>query len=136
MAALLLFWPALAVALALLQGPLLPAIRRTPPGAEANAQRRALHGWGLLSYALPLALAPWLPLPWWAWLGGAVGGRLLFDPILNVSSGRPAGYVGQTAATDQLLRRLAPAQPERLALLLRATVLLALQATGYLLHHH
>lgn len=111
----LLFWPLLAAAQALSQGALLPAIRRTPPGPEADAQASALHGWGTVAYGLPMVLIPWLPLPWVAWVGAAFLSRaLVFDPVLNKAAGRPVFEVGQTAWSDKLLRRIAPARPERL----------------------
>ena len=122
--ALLLFWPALVLALARLQGPLLPALRRTPPGDEATAQSRALHGWGSLAYYLPVLLVP-AGLPGWVWLGTAAMARLvLFDVLLNQAAGDPLFHVGSTAATDRLLRRLSRS-PDRLNAAVKATGLLA-----------
>lgn len=123
---LLLFWPVLAVVQALSQGPTLPAIRRTPAGPEADRQANALHGWGTVMYLLPLPLGHWLPVPVLAWALACFTSRFLFDPVLNVSSGRPAGYVGETAWSDRALRRLAPGNPERLSLVLRLGVALGL----------
>ncbi len=112
-----IFWPALLFFLAYPQGVLMPAVRRTPPGPEAIRQARALHLGLVLAYFLPLALVavfarPHLPLH----AVVAVLVRLAgFDPILNHYAGSPAFHVGETAATDKLLRKLAPAHPERLS---------------------
>jgi hypothetical protein len=100
-----------------MQGRLMPAIRRTPPGEEAKEQDNALHIVGTLAYFLPLLLTPA------AWLFGglvALAARVaLFDVVLNTAARRPAFEVGQTAATDKLLRKLAPTNPERLSAILR-----------------
>jgi hypothetical protein len=96
-----LFWPIAVGLMALGQGLLLPAIRRTPPGSEARRQALALHYVLVASYYLPLALVPA------TWLA-ALGSRLLFfDLVLNVASEKPAFYVGQTAAMDKALQWLA-----------------------------
>jgi hypothetical protein len=79
------------------QGLLMPAIRRTPPGAEAKLQSRALHGLLTAVYFLPVVLAP---ATWLAWL-------LLFDPCLNLGAGDKLFAVGKTAGSDNLLRWLA-----------------------------
>ena len=111
----LLFWPLFCAAFAYLQGILLPAIRRTPPGVESNNQAFALHVVGSVVYLLPLVFTPTI-------VGVAIclGSRLaLFDPVLNRAAGRPWLEVGQTAFTDKLLRRLGSDKPERVSLLVR-----------------
>lgn len=125
MATILLFWPAFCILFALMQGLLMPAIRRTPPGTEANRQAFALHWVGTIAYFLPVWLNPSLLA-----IGVAFAARvLLFDVVLNLGAGRPAFEVGQTAAWDKLLRRLAPKHPERLSAGIRiAAALLAAAA--------
>jgi hypothetical protein len=56
----LLYWPAAVLLIAWAQGKLLPAIRRTPPGREAQLQALALHYVLGVGYLLPLTLAPTL----------------------------------------------------------------------------
>lgn len=116
-----LFWPALLFFLAYPQGVLMPAVRRTPPGSEATAQARALHLGLLLAYFLPLALIALFDRSHLLLnVAVAVLVRVAgFDPILNYYAGDPAFHVGQTAATDKFLRRLAPTHPERLSALCR-----------------
>jgi hypothetical protein len=120
----LLYWPAAVLLMAWAQGKLLPAIRRTPPGREAQLQALALHYVLGVGYLLPLALAPTM-------LGAvdALASRpLLFDPVLNTSAGEPAFAVGGTALTDRALRWLATrlgVQPERLRLVVWVGSLLA-----------
>jgi hypothetical protein len=111
----LLYWPAAVLLMGWAQGKLLPAIRRTPPGREAQLQALALHYVLGVGYLLPLTLAPTM-------LGGGVAlasRLLLFDPVLNTSAGEPAFAVGATALTDRALRWLAlrlGMHPERLRL--------------------
>jgi hypothetical protein len=111
----LLYWPAAVLLMAWAQGKLLPAIRRTPPGREAQLQALALRYVLGVGYLLPLALAPTL-----LGVGVALASRLLlFDPMLNTSAGEPAFAVGATALTDRALRWLAARlswPPERLRL--------------------
>jgi len=121
-------WPLFCFALAWMQGRLLPAIRLTPPGTEADEQATALHGWGTAAYFLPLALTP--PLLLFAALVALAARVALFDAVLNTAARRPAFEVGQTAATDKLLRKLAPVHPERLSALLRLAFALVLAATA------
>lgn len=123
----LLFWPALVLVLSLMQGLLMPAIRRTPSGTpEAKRQANALHGWGTLAYFLPLLLCP-AAVPFWFWLATAVLTRLaLFDVPLNLAAGDKPFAVGQTAFFDQVLRTLAPGRPDMLNALIKAGALLAL----------
>lgn len=105
-----LVWPLLAAGWAYVQGCVLPAVRRTPPGAEASKQATGLHLVGSLVYFLP-----WLLVPTAQLLADAALSRLLlFDPVLNATAGRPLFEVGQTAAFDKLLRKLAPGRPDRL----------------------
>jgi hypothetical protein len=108
-----LYWPAAVLLMAVGQGLLLPAIRRTPPGSEAKRQSFALH-WVLTAvYFLPLVLAPG------TWLEAVLSRLLLFDPALNLASGAKAFAVGTTALTDRALRKLAARlswPPERLRL--------------------
>ena len=117
----LLFWLVFCALLATMQGRLLPAVRRTPPGEEAQQQAFALHYIGAAAYLLPVVLnASWL------FLATALVVRvLLFDPIINASSGVPLFYVGQTALMDKLIRRAAPAKPERFRLYLSLFILAA-----------
>ena len=111
----LLYWPAAVLLMAWAQGKLLPAIRRTPPGREAQLQALALHYVLGVGYLLPLTLAPTL-------LGVAVAlvsRLLLFDPVLNYAAGDAVFAVGATALTDRALRWLAARlswPPERLRL--------------------
>ena len=121
---LLLYWPAAVLLMAWAQGKLLPAIRRTPPGREAQLQALALHYVLGVGYLLPLTLAPTL-------LGGGVAlasRLLLFDPVLNYAAGEPAFAVGATALTDRALRWLAARlswPPERLRLVVWVGTILA-----------
>jgi hypothetical protein len=108
-----LYWPAAVLLMAVGQGLLLPAIRRTPPGPEAKRQSFALH-WVLTAvYFLPLVLVPG------TWLEAVLSRLLLFDPAINLASGAKAFAVGATALTDRALRSLAARlswPPERLRL--------------------
>ncbi len=107
-------WPALAAGSALMQGLVLPAIKRTPPGPEAQRQHIGLHWVGLLVYGLP-----WLFAPTWPLLADAALSRaLLFDPVLQATQGLPLFGVGYTALTDKLLRKVAPRRPDRLRFVL------------------
>lgn len=114
----LLFWPAFCVLLALMQGWLMPAIRRTPPGEEAKRQAFALHVVGTLAYFLPWALTPTALS-----LVLACAARLLFDPVLNAAAGSPLFYVGRTAFSDRLLRKLAGNSAPLLSAALRVLAL-------------
>jgi hypothetical protein len=96
-----LYWPAAVLLMALGQGLLLPAIRRTPPGPEAKRQSFALHIVLTAAYFLPLVLAPG------TWLEAVLSRLLLFDPAINLASGVKVFAVGKTAVTDQALRWLA-----------------------------
>jgi hypothetical protein len=111
------YWPAAVLLLAWAQGKLLPAIRRTPPGREAQLQALALHYVLGVSYLLPLTLTPTM-----LGVGVALLSRLLlFDPVLNKSAGDAAFAVGQTALTDRAIRWLATKlswPPERLRVVL------------------
>lgn len=115
----LLIWLAVCACMAAGQGYLLPAVRRTPPGAEATQQAFALHALLLLAYALPVLLA------WQTWPAMLIARAAVFDVVLNAAAGRPAFEVGQTAATDKLLRRLAPGKPDRLRFILWLAAVLA-----------
>jgi hypothetical protein len=125
----LIFWPIFVLLIAVGQGILLPAIRLTPPGAEAQRQSIALHQLFGAAYFLPLLLAPsWLALAY------ALTVRLaLFDPALNGFAGTSLFYVGQTAGFDKLLRKLSPTHPERLSALVRVVALAAALFVGVLL---
>jgi hypothetical protein len=108
-----LYWPAAVLLMAVGQGLLLPAIRRTPPGAEAKRQAFALHIVLTAVYFLPLVLAPG------TWLEAVLSRLLLFDPALNLASGGKAFAVGATAFTDRVVHWLAARlswPPERLRL--------------------
>jgi hypothetical protein len=94
------YWPAAVVLMAWAQGWLMPAIRRTPPGAEARLQAFALHWLLTACYFLPLSLAPSL-----LGIGVALSCRLLlFDPVLNLAAGDIVFAVGSTAKTDRAIR--------------------------------
>jgi hypothetical protein len=95
------YWLPAAGLMAYAQGVLLPAIRRTPPGAEARRQAFALHWLLTAVYFLPVVLAPA------TWLAAVLARLLLFDPALNLGAGDKLFAVGQTAGSDKLLRRLA-----------------------------
>lgn len=118
----LLFWPVFALNIGLMQGPLMPAIRRTSAGPEAAAQSRALHLFGALVYFLPVALSP-AGVPFWLWAATAVVARVvLFDVGLNLSDGNSDTgpfHVGQTATYDKWLRKLSPGSPDKLNALLK-----------------
>ncbi|MBJ6145755.1 hypothetical protein [Hymenobacter sp. BT559] len=108
-----IYWPAAVLLMALGQGLLLPAIKRTPPGPEAKRQSFALHYVLTAAYFLPLVLAPG------TWLEAVLSRLLLFDPVINLASGGKVFAVGATAATDRALRWLAARlswPPERLRL--------------------
>lgn len=95
------YWLPAAGLMAYAQGLLMPAIRRTPPGAEARRQAFALHWLLTAVYFLPVVLAPA------TWLAAGLARLLLFDPLLNLGAGDKLFAVGQTAGSDKLLRRLA-----------------------------
>jgi hypothetical protein len=95
-----LYWLAAVLLMAASQGLLLPAIRRTPPGAEARRQAFALHVLLTVLYFLPVVLAPA------TWVVALLARLLLFDLVLNLAAGEPAFAVGQTAATDRALQWL------------------------------
>jgi hypothetical protein len=108
-----------------MQGRLMPAIRRTPPGEEAQEQDNALHKVGTLAYFLPIAFAA--PALWLVSALIALASRAaLFDFVLNRAARRPAFEVGQTAFIDKWLRKISPTHPERLSAAARllATLLL------------
>ena len=104
----LVIWLAAAALSAAGQGYLMSAIRRTPPGAEAKQQSFALHILLTLAYAVPVLLA------WQTWPAMLIARAVAFNPILNLTAGRPAFEVGATAWSDRALRRLAPGRPDRL----------------------
>lgn len=95
------YWPAAAALMAYAQGQFMPAIRRTPPGAEARRQAFALHVLLTAVYFLPVVLAPA------TWLAALLARLLLFDPVLNLGAGDKLFAVGQTAASDRALQWLA-----------------------------
>lgn len=122
----LLFWPAFCLLYGYVQGVLMPAIRRTPAGEEADKQSTALHVVGALVYFLPLVLAPT-----WVDVGASVAARLiLFDLGLNYGAGDPLLAVGHKALFDRTLRKLAPDNPETLNGLVKLTALLCCVAVG------
>jgi hypothetical protein len=96
-----LYWPVAVALMAIGQGLLLPAIRRTPPGPEAKRQAIALHYVLFALYLLPIALVPA------TWLAAVLSRLLLFDPVLNLAAGYPPFAVGQTAVSDRALQWLA-----------------------------
>ena len=104
-----LYWLAAVLLLAWAQGWLMPAIRRTPPGAEASRQDKALHWLLTAVYFLPLllviCLAPHLIIS--SSIIAVLARLLLFDPVLNLAAGDTVFAVGQTAATDRALQWLA-----------------------------
>ena len=105
------YWLPAAGLMAYAQGLLMPAIRRTPPGAEAKRQAFALHILLGIVYALPLLLLTQLGLPGKVVATHAVlmalARLLLFDPLLNLGAGDKLFAVGQTAASDRALQKLA-----------------------------
>jgi hypothetical protein len=124
----LLYWPAAVLLLAWAQGKLLPAIRRTPPGREAQLQALALHYILGAYYLLALVFVPT------AWLVALLSRLLLFDPVLNASAGEPVFAVGNTALTDRVIRQAAKwahMKPEHLRFLLWLACLVL--AIAYLL---
>jgi hypothetical protein len=122
-----LYWPAAVLLMAVGQGLLLPAIRRTPPGPEAKRQAFALH-WVLTAvYFLPLVLVPG------TWLEAVLSRLLLFDPAINLASGAKTFAVGATAITDRAIRQAASwgrMKPEGMRLLLWL-LCLVLAVAGY-----
>ncbi|MDO7888249.1 hypothetical protein [Hymenobacter cheonanensis] len=104
-----LYWPAAVVLMAAGQGLLLPAVRRTPPGAEARRQSFALHGLLTAVYFLPvvlvLCLAPHDSIR--HGIIAVLARLLLFDPVLNLAASDRPFAVGQTAASDRALQWLA-----------------------------
>jgi|GEM_PF-2774467 len=96
-----LYWLPAVLLMATGQGLLLPAIRRTEPGAEAKRQAFALHWLLTAAYYAPLALAPR------TWSAAVLARVLLFDPVLNLAAGDHAFAVGQTAASDRALQWVA-----------------------------
>lgn len=94
------FWLAFTVLMALMQGLLLPTLRLTPPGKEADTHDLALHKVGLVAYFLPVALT----LTWGAFVIAALTRFALFDAVANAASGTQLFYVGNTAKSDKFLR--------------------------------
>jgi hypothetical protein len=134
----LLFWPIFLALFAAGQGLLMAAIRRTPPGSEASQQAFALHWLFTAVYFLPFFLCP-PAVPFWLWAVVGFGVRVIaFDVVLNYASGYPLFAVGSTAATDLLIRKLAPINPARLNAILKATAfaLLAAAAIGVAIAHN
>jgi hypothetical protein len=128
----LLYWPLAIVLQAWATGWLIPAIRRTPPGAEAKRQDVALHIMLAASYVLPLLLLTQLDLPGKLVAAHALvagGARLLlFDPVLNLAAGDIVFAVGSTAKTDQTIRWASNKlgmEPEHLRFLLWLMCLIA-----------
>jgi hypothetical protein len=122
-----LYWPLAVMVLARAQGLVLPAIRRTPPGAEAEQQDVALHYLLTIFYFGALVFVPS------TWLIALLSRLLLFDPVLNKSAGVAAFAVGQTALTDRAIRWAADKlsmEPEHLRCILWV-VCLVIAATGY-----
>lgn len=103
------YWPAAVLLMAWAQGLLMPAIRLTPPGAEAKRQAFALHGLLTAAYFLPLVgvlcLAPHHSIT--HGIIAVLARLLLFDPVLNLAAGDKAFAVGRTAASDRALQWLA-----------------------------
>jgi ribose/xylose/arabinose/galactoside ABC-type transport system permease subunit len=103
------YWLPATGLMAYAQGLLMPAIRRTPPGAEARRQAFALHWLLTTVYFLPLVLvlcfAPEHSIK--ASIIAVLARLLLFDPLLNLGAGDKLFAVGQTAASDRALQGLA-----------------------------
>jgi hypothetical protein len=117
-----LYWPGAVLLMAVGQGLLMPAIRRTPLGPEAKRQSFGLHIVLTAAYFLPLVLVPG------TWLEAVLSRLLLFDPAINLASGAKAFAVGATALTDRALRKLAARlswPPERLRLVVWVVSLVA-----------
>jgi hypothetical protein len=124
-----LYWPLAVALMAIGQGLVMPAIRRTPPGPEASRQAFGLHYLLTLAYFLPVALAPH------TWPLALLARLLLFDPLLNLAAGEPLFDVGKTALSDRAFQWLAarigwPAEHVRFAVWM---VCLGLAAGGLLL---
>jgi hypothetical protein len=100
---LTLFWIAFTALFALMQGFLIPTLRRTPPSKEAKLHDLALHKIGFIVWLLPVLFIP----VWWH-LGIALLVRVVFfDIALNIGAGDPVFNVGRTAKTDKLLQKIA-----------------------------
>ena len=126
----LLFWPVFLALFASGQGLIMAAIRRTPPGDEAQQQAFALHWLFTAVYFLPFFLKP-QAVPLLLWMVVGFGLRVIaFDVVLNYFSGYPAFAVGSTAATDRLIRKLAPVNPARLNAIIKAAASLCLAAAA------
>ncbi|WP_046245029.1 hypothetical protein [Hymenobacter terrenus] len=114
------FWLVTTVMMAVSQGKLLPAIKRTAPSAEARHQAFALHYLLVFVWLAPAVFVPDSLLY-------ALTIRLaLFDVVLNVTSGPAAFSVGQTALTDKAINWLAGQlhlEPSRFSALSRLLVL-------------
>jgi hypothetical protein len=95
------YWLPAASLMAYAQGVLMPAIRRTPPGAEARRQAFALHWLLTAVYFLPVMLVPA------TWLLAVLARVLLFDPLLNLGAGDTVFAIGKTALSDRGTRWLA-----------------------------
>ena len=97
-----LFWPLFTAFLAVGQGLLLPTLRSVAAGSpEATRNNFALHGLLLAAWAWPLWLLPG------SWPVALACRALLFDPLINIASGKPAFYVGKTAVSDKALQAVA-----------------------------
>lgn len=98
------FWLAFTGLFAYGQGLLMPAIKRTEPGAEAKRQAFALHWVFGAVWALPILLA-WHYTHRWELAAIAVLVRVaFFDVLLNKAEGSFPFAVGNTAKSDRLLR--------------------------------
>lgn len=136
----LVFFAAYTLLSGLQQGIIVWLLREYVPPTRKDWIDAAYHTGGLLLYGLLLGYAVHEHPAHWPWLaGGAVLTRaLVFDPALNTArswfnhrEGRPWGNlfeVGTTAFTDKALRKLAPANPDRLRFCLWLAALVAYAA--------
>jgi hypothetical protein len=100
---LTLFWVAFTALFALMQGFLIPTLRRTPPGKEAQLHDFALHKLGFIVWLMPVLFLPNL-----LHLVIALLVRVIFfDIALNIGAGDPVFNVGKTAKTDKVLQSIA-----------------------------
>jgi len=87
-----------------MQGFLIPTLRRTPPGKEANLHDFAMHKLGFIVWLMPVLFLPNL-----LHLAIALVVRIVFfDIALNIGAGDPVFNVGNTAKTDKIIQSIAP----------------------------
>jgi hypothetical protein len=98
-----LYWVSFTALFAAMQGLLIPSLRNTTPGKNANIHDFALHKIGFVAWLLPVLL-----LPSWLHIAIALLVRVVvFDFAVNYAAGDKLFKVGQTAKTDKLLHWIA-----------------------------